>query len=190
MNVKQELIDRCKKKKRHAQKELYTMLLPYLVAVVRRYLFDKSYEKDMLQESFVKIFENIDQYDQKKGLFHKWAVRITINTCLSHNSKRRDIIEDEFYIEVHDLPSEPLSYSGISNKKLLTLLDKMPQQYADIFNLFVIDEFNHKEIAIMLSITQDLSRKRLSRAKGWLRKYFNDLSENSSHKIIQQFFLN
>jgi len=59
---------------------MYTILLPYLGAVVRRYLFDKSYEKDMLQESFVNFFQNINQYDQEKGLFHKFFNDLSENS--------------------------------------------------------------------------------------------------------------
>jgi len=190
MDIKEELIFKCKSKERFAQKKLYKVLLPYLAAVVRRYLFDKSFEKDILQESFIKIFRHIDQFDSSKGVFHKWAVRITINTCLTQNTKNSSIQEEELRIGEHDLILGPTQYSKISNEKLLKVLQGMPTQYFEVFNLYVIDEFDHKEIASMLSINEELSRKRLSRGKKWLRQYFNNTCNNPTIKIIRQLFLN
>ncbi|MEM9929603.1 MAG: RNA polymerase sigma factor, partial [Bacteroidota bacterium] len=72
---------------RSAQKALYQTLLPYLRAVAIRYLKDESYQKDALQESFVKLFRSLGRYDPAKAPLKAWAARIVINTCLNFNQR-------------------------------------------------------------------------------------------------------
>lgn len=169
MNVSVELIKQCKVKDRRSQKELYHQLLPYLKAVCQRYIIKKVDLMDALQESFVLIFKNIDQYDSSKGPFHSWAVRIAINATFNYNKRVSVNNEDEFQLNFHDLSSEPEVFKNMSDEELFVLMKEMPKNYFDVFNLFVIDCFTHEEIAELLDISIPLSRKRLSRGRYWLK---------------------
>lgn len=169
MNIDPKLIKACQAKNREAQQQLYFTLLPYLRAVVNRYLRDVSYEKDALQESFVKVFKSIDRYDPKRVPVQNWAARIVINTCLNFNERVIGLPDEEFVSEVHETEEEAVNFEKITDEKMLNILKKMPKGYFEIFNLFVIDEYSHKEIAEMLNIAEAVSRKKLSRAKNWLR---------------------
>jgi len=171
MQIKNSLIKSCVSQNRNAQKQLYELLLPYLRAVASRYLRDTSYVKDVLQESFVKIFRNMEHYDPNKAPLKQWAAKITINNCLNYNKRVIGLQKEEFIIEKH----QTITVSELekwSNEDLLYLLKKMPEQYFEVFNLFVIDGYSHQEIADMLKISEPLSRKRLSRAKSWVKKTF------------------
>lgn len=179
MKINIEIIKRCKQKDRLSQKELYLQLLPYLRAVCQRYLFQRIDLKDVLQESFVLIFKNIEKYDEAKGPFHSWASRIVINATLNYNKRNSITNEDEFQLEYHDKGAEPEAYKNMSDEDLLELLKNMPRNYFEVFNLSVIDGFEHDEIAKLLRINPALSRKRLSRARYWLK---NVLVENSKVK--------
>ncbi len=171
MTIDQQLIKSCQAKNRAAQKELYLALLPYLRAVVSRYLRDNSFEKDALQESFVKIFRSIDKYDPSKSPLKNWAARIVINTCLNYNERVIGLPTEEFIADTHDSQtSAEIKVEEITDERMLDVLKQMPKGYFEIFNLFVIDEYSHKEIAKMLNIAEAVSRKKLSRAKSWLRK--------------------
>jgi len=171
MEINKQLIQACQAKDRAAQKALYLALLPYLRAVINRYLRDNSYEKDALQESFVKIFRSIDKYDPAKAPVKNWAARIVINTCLNYNERVIGLPAEEFIAETHDSENaEEIKLDKITDEKMLNVLKAMPQGYFEVFNLFVIDEYSHKEIAKMLNIAEAVSRKKLSRAKNWLRK--------------------
>lgn len=172
MKIREDLITACKANNRKAQKQLYLELLPYLRAVCLRYLHQSNMVKDILQEVFLLIFKKIDQFDAEKGIFLKWAVRITINTTLNYNNRNKEKNIIEFRPIIHDTPQIPKAYYEMSDEVLLKLLKEMPKQYYEVFNMFVVDAFSHEEIAAALGINIDLSRKRLSRGRQWLKNKF------------------
>lgn len=169
MQISQDLIKACKRKDRLSQKALYLKLLPYLRAVCRRYLYRENYLNDVLQESFVLIFNKIDTFDLNKGDFKKWAVRICINNSLNFN-KKQHLKLTELTISEHDIPQLPQAYHQMSNEAILVFLKQMPKSYYQVFNMVMVDGYDHNEIAKMLDIDAALSRKRLSRAREWLKK--------------------
>jgi len=179
MEISQQLLIECKSNNRLSQKALYLQLLPYLRAVCLRYIHNKSSVKDVLQETFILIFKNINKFDAEKGLFHKWAVTITINATLNYNRRMSLKNHYPFEIELHDLPQIPVVLENMSTEASLQILKKMPVDYFEVFNLYIIDGYDHKEISKMMDITVELSRKRLSRARAWLKNTFAKQAENN-----------
>ncbi len=165
-----ELIGACAAGDRPAQKRLYTMLVPYLNAICKRYLYDHTQAQDVLQESFIRIFTHIRQYDAALSNFKTWSARITINCCLKQNTKtaRHHVLNLE--PSAHDIAIPPEVIHQLSNDDMLLILRKMPEQYALVFNLYCIDGFSHTEIADILGIDHALSRQRLLRGREWLKK--------------------
>lgn len=174
MQIDHALIKACVSQNRKAQKQLYVQLLPYLRAIACRYLRDTSYEKDVLQESFVKVFKNIGQYNFDKAPLKYWAAKITINHCINYNKRIIGLPKDEFVASDHEIPRPIGDTKDWTDETLLAILKKMPEGYFEVFNLFVIDEYSHEDIAGMLDISAALSRKRLSRAKVWLKKNYRN----------------
>lgn len=172
MQIDHALIKACVDQNRKAQKQLYVQLLPYLRAVASRYLRDTSYAKDVLQESFVKIFKGIGQYDFDKAPIKHWAAKITINHCLNYNKRVIGLPKDEFVPAKHETPVISINTHNWTDENLMAILKQMPEGYFEVFNLFVIDEYRHEEISKMLDISEASSRKKLSRAKIWLRKNY------------------
>ncbi len=174
MSVKEKLINACKSQDRMAQKQLYLLLLPYLRAVANRYLRDTSYTKDVLQESFVKIFRSLKNYDPQKAPIKKWAAKIVVNTSINYNERVIGYANVEFDSAQHDVIYTPLVTGELTDENLLSILKQLPKGYFEVFNLFVIDGYKHEEIAQILGISESLSRKRLSRAKEWFKKNINE----------------
>lgn len=167
MRVTEECINGCLSGEQTAQKELYEEMMPYLNALCGRYLNDTSARQDILQESFVVIFKKIDLFDAKKGAFHSWAGKIVINNCLKQNKLGLRFFQ--FQSSKHELAMEPEVIGQLSNEDLIRFLKTMPQKYYEVFVLFVVDDFSHEEISEMLGIKIELSRKRLARARAWIR---------------------
>ena len=183
MIIEQHLIEGCKRNDRLSQKKLYVLLLPYLNAVAKRYLSEDANRQDVLQEAFMRIFKHINNYDDNKSLFKTYATRILINCCLKNNDQYRPNLRQELLTdERHQRMIDPNILAKMSHKELVDFLKRMPVKYFEVFNLYVIDEYNHKEIAELLKIDISLSRKRLSRAREWLSVEKNEL------KIKQMFF--
>jgi len=170
MSEEQSLLLACIQKKRDAQQQLYRLLLPYLRAVATRYLRDSSYVKDVLQESFVKVFRSIEKYNPNKAPLKNWAARIVINTCLNYNERIIGLPDEELNVEAHDHSEMPEILENLTDDRLLAILKKMPKGYFEVFNLHVIDGYSHQEIAEIIGTTEGSSRKRLSRAKMWLER--------------------
>ena len=143
--------------------------------------YSKNYEdaEDTLQDSFLTIFKKINQYAHK-GSFEGWLKRITIHTALQkyRDKSRLQIISEENIKEeteeVVDLSTE------ISVDFLLGLIQQLPDRYRLVFNLYVLDNFSHKEISSMLEISEGTSKSNLSRARQFLKK------EVESHQQKQQ----
>ena len=174
MSISEKLINACKSQNRIAQKQLYELLLPYLRAVANRYLRDTSYVKDVLQESFVKIFRSLEKYDPQKAPIKKWAAKIVANTSINFNDRVIGYANVEFDSSKHDVVYMPLVTGELTDEHLLFILKQLPKGYFEVFNLFVIDGYKHEEIAQILNISESLSRKRLSRAKEWFKKNINE----------------
>lgn len=169
MHISNTLISACIRQDRKAQQQLYEQLLPYLRAVTNRYLRDTSWWKDVLQESFVKIFNHIDKFNPDIASIQHWAAKVVINTCINYNQRVIQEPSDEINPVLHDQLIAPDISRHFSDEHLLHLLKSLPDGYFEVFNLHVIDGFSHQEIGQMLGIQEALSRQRLNRAKNWLK---------------------
>ncbi len=168
MVIDDQLIEGCKHKNRVAQKQLYGILLPFLNAVCRRYANNSFDVNDILQETFINIFSNLEKYDSNRAQFKTWSVKIAINCTLKHNKKMYQLPVKQLEVDLHSKTIEPDILDKLSDEDLLAFLKTMPKKYFDVFNLSAIDGFSHKEIGAILNIEENLSRKRLSRARTWL----------------------
>lgn len=151
------------------------MTMPYLRAVCSRYLSDASYVKDVLQEGYINIFNNIEKYDPSRSPFKNWAARICVNICLNYNKRILQAHQD-ITQETENQIIIPLAIDEIpeSEEKLIEILKQMPQNYFEVFNMYIIEGYTHDEISTYLEISESLSRKRLSRARTWVKKRFKD----------------
>ncbi len=134
-----------------------------------KYCKNKANAEDLFQESFIIIFKKIHQF-KHHGSFEGWAKRITINTILSHFRKKMltEPIDEEKIETIEDEADfEPTNFSLDT---LLTLIHKLPDQYRLVFNMYVLDEFSHQEIAEALQISLGTSKSNLSRARAILKK--------------------
>lgn len=180
------LIDKCLSNNREAQKQLYKSLLPYLTTVVKRYLFHQADLEDVLQEAFIRIFKYMPSFDARKAAFKTWASRITINACRQRNDKNRKAATEELITEIHE-PIMAVDFSSSSSEeKIIRWLKKMPADFFEVFNLFVIDGFSHAEISKVLQISESLSRKRLSRGRAWVKENIIEEDSLNSSKFVSK----
>jgi RNA polymerase sigma factor (sigma-70 family) len=163
MRVSNECIEGCLNGNQGSQKELFDTLLPYLNAICRRYLNNTSLRDDVLQESFLTIFDKINQFNPEKGAMHSWSSRIVIK---QNTSGKRFL---EFKPAKHEWSIESEVEGTLSDEDLVNFLRQMPEKFYEVFMLFVVDGFSHDEIAEILGINVELSRTRLARARAWIQ---------------------
>ncbi|MEE3999962.1 RNA polymerase sigma factor [Tenacibaculum sp. FZY0031] len=152
-----------------AQAQVYQLFSGKLFALCLKYSRNYQDAEDTLQDSFLTIFKKIPQY-QHKGSFEGWMKRITINTVLQKYREKSPLqlvseAPDEVIIEEVELETE-----NVSIDVLLKFIQNLPDRYRLVFNLYVLDNYSHKEIAELLKISVGTSKSNLSRARQILKK--------------------
>jgi RNA polymerase sigma factor (sigma-70 family) len=173
----ESVIEDCIKNKRKAQIELYNYYAPSLLAVCMRYVADKSEAEDILQESFLKILNNIKEYTGK-GHFENWMRKIVVNTAITHFHKEK---KHYYHEEIETVKDYEIQFQLSPEKEfeaneLNELLKKMPEGYRIVFNMFAVEGYKHKEIAEKLNIDENTSKTQFLRAKSWIIKEMKKLN--------------
>ena len=166
-----ELIRGCIREEAICQKEVFHRYAGRMLGVCNRYARNSADAEDILQDAFIKVFEKIHQF-KFEGSFEGWIRRIMVNTALKKYSLRRYEKEVSGY-EIRDRDEsgiEPSAYSHLTQKELLDLINNLPEGYRLIFNLYVIEGYQHDEIAEMLGIQPGTSRSQLVKARNMLQK--------------------
>lgn len=166
MNLK-KLIKECQQNNSKAQAALYELFAGKLYAVAYKYSNNQQEAEDNLHDGFITILKKINQF-KDKGSFEGWMKRIVINTALEKYRKNKvfpllnEEIEEEVTVDINE--------ENIELETLLNSIQKLPNRYRLVFNLYVLDGYSHKEIALMLNISEGTSKSNLSRAKVILKK--------------------
>ena len=163
-----KLIIKCKKQDIQAQGDLYKQYSSSLFSLCLKYSKNYVEAQDNLQDSFLTIFEKIEQYNNK-GSFEGWMKRIVINTALQRYRKESvlDVIKDD---NVAEVTIEIETEENVSLSFLLDIIQQLPDRYRLVFNLYVLDNYSHKEIAKMLNISVGTSKSNLSRSRVILKE--------------------
>lgn len=166
----QQLISGCQNGDRRAQKQLYEAFSGKMMGVCLRYCKDRETARDLLHDGFLKVYSHIVDYEGK-GSFEGWIRRIMINTALEHIRRQND---EGFRLnieEAYTLSNGDLSIlDKMQVEELIKLIQKLPNIYRTVFNLFVVEGYSHKEIADEMNITESSSRVYLTRAKQSLQE--------------------
>ncbi|MEE9361820.1 MAG: sigma-70 family RNA polymerase sigma factor [Cellulophaga sp.] len=163
----EELINNCKKGNRKAQEQLYNKYASVLFGICLKYSRNKTEAEDNLHDSFITIFDKIEQF-KFKGAFEGWIKKITVNTVLQKYRKENFInvvsenIEEE--VEVSS------NFETIELSTLLTYIQELPNKYRLTFNLYVLDGYTHKEISESLGTSLGTSKSNLARARMILKE--------------------
>lgn len=161
-----KLIQNCKKGERKAQEQLYRTYSNVLFGICLKYSRNKTEAEDNLHDSFMIIFDKIDQF-KFKGSFEGWMKRITVNTVLQKYRKDQYLkLVTENIEEETDVDYE---YADIQLSTLLQYVQELPTKYRLTFNLYVLDGYTHKEISDLLGTSQGTSKSNLARARMILR---------------------
>lgn len=173
-----ELIRGCIKENTLCQREVFNRFAGRMLGVCNRYARNSADAEDILQDAFIKVFAKIHQF-KFEGSFEGWIRKIVVNTALKKYSLRRYEKEVVGY-EIRDRDEiilEPAAYGHLTEKDLLNLINTLPDGYRLIFNLYVIEGYQHDEIAEMLGIQPGTSRSQLVKARNMLQKQIKQLQK-------------
>ena len=145
-----------------------------------RYIPDRDSAQEVLQEGFIKIFEKLGAFDYK-GSFEGWIRRIIANTAIDaiRKSKKDPYLTDndnDFKLGSSDpmVEKEDLDFIDLKAEIAMEAIKKLSPAYRTVFNLFVLEDYSHKEIGEMLGISEGTSKSNLAKAKMNLQKILNE----------------
>jgi len=158
---------------------IYIKEAPKLLAVCRRYIRDLQKAEDLMHDAFLTAIKKQDQY-AGKGAIGAWLRRVTVNTVLMYLRKEKGVlellendVEKPISIFESDKPQDTKSLilaAGFENADLLAAIDALPAHHKIVFNLYVFEEFTHKEIGQKLKISSGTSKSHLARARKKIQK--------------------
>ena len=164
-----QLVQKCMKNDRAAQKQMYEWLAPRMFAVCLRYVGDRESARDVMHDAFITLFSKLGSY-KGEGAFEGWARRVFITTSLMH-LRKKDVLKYAEDVQTHgnDMGYDPSVIDRMDAQSLLKIVSQMPAGFRTVFNMYAIEGYSHQEIAKELGITEGGSRSQLSRAKIWLK---------------------
>jgi RNA polymerase sigma factor (sigma-70 family) len=188
------LVEQCRSQSRSAQKNLYELYSRKMLAICLRYLKNEDDAMDVLNRAFLKVFSKITQY-KSEGSLEGWIKRIVVNSAIdfvrgNKTYKKKFILTDEFSLygsprDENELADDFTEEPFISTEEVFELVKELPPATRVVFNLYVVDEFKHHEIAEQLKISEGTSKWHLSNARKILRERINKVmvhpSKNFSH---------
>jgi RNA polymerase sigma-70 factor (ECF subfamily) len=164
------LVKACRANDRSAQRKFYDHYAPLIFGIIRRYTSNRDAAEEIHSAAFYRIFKSLDQY-RFEGSFEGWMRRIAVNVLSDHfrKSHPNNLTLGE---DAEDIPAftDESGHSKMAYKDLLLLIQQLPDTQRAVFNLFVFEECNHKEIADLLGIRENNSRWHLNDARRRLKE--------------------
>jgi RNA polymerase sigma factor (sigma-70 family) len=173
-----QLLADCLRHRADAQRQLYERYKIPMYRLCLRYAANNAEAEDLLQEGFIKVFSDLHQF-RGEGALGGWIRQVVLRTALQYLRKRMKeatVVSDDQIpdsLAMATLPDEDWDV-----RHIVHLLQHLPEGYRTVFNLYVIEEYSHKEIAEMLHITESTSKTQLFKAKAHLRRHLEKASVN------------
>lgn len=172
------LISSCREGLGDKQEELYLMFYNYAMSICLRYSKDREEAIEIVNDGFVKLFSNLDKYADRTS-FKAWLRRIMINASIDYyrrNEKHYHNVDISY--AKHEYISED-ALSKITAKEIMALIQELPPSYRMVFNLFVVEGLNHREISTKLNISIGTSKSNLAIARSKLKRRLISVQKES-----------
>ena len=172
-----QLVERIRKKDQRAMSQLYQMYVEELSSVCYRYVPDDNDAKDVLQNSFVKIFTSLRTFEYRdESSFRGWMIKIVVNEALRFLRERKKLLFTELHeADIQQSADEEPASDSISADELHQLISELPDGYRTVINLYSFEGCSHQKIAELLGITVSTSGSQLYFAKRLLSKKIKEL---------------
>ncbi len=179
-----QIIKRCIEKDREAQRILYDTYASVLLGLCRRYTVDQPEAEDILQEGFVKIYLNLKNY-RGQGTLLNWMKKVMINTAITYYHRH---YKHRYHYEIEESQAAGMVMGDVTDAdftrdELLKIIENLPSGYRMVFNLYAIEGYKHREIAVMLNIDINTSKSQYSRAKKLIRERLALLEKTKNLKL-------
>ncbi|MBN2347667.1 MAG: RNA polymerase sigma factor [Bacteroidales bacterium] len=165
-DIHKEIIELSKAGNSKAQYQLYRLYSKAMYNICYRMMNNKEEAEDMLQDAFTEAFINLKSF-RFESSFGAWLKRIVVNKCInSLKKKKAELVFSDTIPDQKTAPeNENFETSELKVKEILNALEKLPHGYRVIFSLYMLEGYDHAEIAEIMGITESTSKSQFSRAK-------------------------
>ena len=174
----EELLKGCAKNSRQHQEYLYRLYFADCYYMCLRYTRDESTAQSIVNDGFLKVFQKIDKYSGS-GTLQAWIKRIVFNTMSDHYRKESRYMK-MMILEEKDKPTAEMSEDALYYEDIIGLVKNLGATTRDVFQLYAIDGYTHKEIGNLLNISEGNSKWHLHKARKILQEKI--LSMNKHHR--------
>ena len=165
-----KLIDEARSGSAAAQKCLFDRFADPMMAVCCRYVKTRLDAEEALLDGFYKFFDYLPAFHYKgEAALYGWIKKIMVRECLMH-LRKKNVFSMLTETAAEEIPLETDMLAGLSAEEIFSLIVQLPVGYRTVFNLYVIEGMDHKEIAAELGIAEGTSKSQLSKAKILLQK--------------------
>ena len=171
------VVEKCKKGDRKAQFELYRLYSRAMYNICLRMLGNNHDAEDLLQKSFVDVFTKLDTFSYNSSV-GAWIKRIVINNCINFLKRKKVYFQeiDERYMEATSgEPHAETDFYPVGVETVKRAIMQLPDGYRTVFTLYLLEGYDHQEIAQILDVTESTSKSQYSRAKKKLREIIGEL---------------
>ncbi|PJJ84009.1 RNA polymerase sigma factor [Mucilaginibacter auburnensis] len=172
----------CLQNNRKDQEVFYKMLAPKMLALCMRYAKDRDTAQDILQDGFVKIFKNANNY-RGEGSLEGWVRSIMVHSAISYYRKAKKTVLIEDFAETGLAIGTSHNANKLETTELNNLIDQLPENYRYVFSMHALEGYSHREISDKLNISELLSRTNLSRARSILKNKLNTLNNINRYSM-------
>jgi RNA polymerase sigma factor (sigma-70 family) len=170
-DIHREIIELSKAGNQKAQYQLYRLYSKAMYNICYRIMNNQAEAEDLLQESFAEAFINLESF-RYESAFGGWLKRIVVNKCINNLKKRKaELVYTDNLPEYHDDNGNhaEIEETQLEVKKIYQAMGQLPDGYRVIFSLYLLEGYDHSEIAQILGITESTSKSQFSRAKQKLK---------------------
>jgi RNA polymerase sigma factor (sigma-70 family) len=170
------IVEGCIKQQRKAQYALYERYAGTMMTLCMRYCKNREEAEDLLQEGFIKVFQKISTF-RGQGSLEGWIRRILINHALNNIKAKKLVFREEDPQKMGERLADdtsPYEEELYTPEMMMKAIQELPEGYRIVFNLYVFENYSHKDIAEQLGISENTSKSQLSRARGYLRKVLTE----------------
>jgi RNA polymerase sigma factor (sigma-70 family) len=183
MDIHKEILEGCIKGESSAQRKLFDSYSRLLLGVCKRYTTNIEEAEDVMQEGFVKIFLNIKEF-KGDGSIVAWMRRIMINTAITHYHKMKKHRYHDDLDEVKETKFDNCMWdeAEFTRDELYKVIQRMPEGYRMVFNLYAVEGYKHREIGEIMGIDENTSKSQYSRARRWLQERLLKIKESEKSR--------
>jgi len=185
MHIEQTLINECIDNNRRAQNELYRITYHYLMSICIRYTHNSDRAKETLNLGFFRILKYLKTYKQTEP-FKPWIRKVMINTLIKEYKKEKshnlNLVYVEDYLDTERYSEMNAILEKINSEQILTFITQLPSSSRQVFNLYFIDGYKHREIAGLMDFSEGTSKWHLNLARERLKEMIlkhNNRPENT-----------